>query len=110
MPTIEGVSHDTAQWVAEASWKGKMPGGRSKSGRKQKRLVWRISDAAPLGEFVDASLPAAPPPERPSAEPTHPGWAMSTFELLHGVEISEEDPSTVPAELIDELFKKKPPG
>lgn len=73
-------------------------------------MVWRISDAAPLGEIVDASLPAAPPPDRPPLEPTHRGWAMSSFELLHGVEITEEDASTVPAELIDELFNKKPPS
>ena len=62
-----------------------------------------------LGEFVDASLPASPPAPRVPFEPAHPGWAMSSFELLHGVEITEEDPSTVPAELIDELFNQKPP-
>ncbi len=82
---------------------------RKQSGGLKKRLVWRISEAAPLGEIVDASRPAIPPPPRTTVEPSQPGWAMSTFELLHGVEITEEDPSTVPAELIDELFNKKTP-
>ncbi len=79
---------------------------RSES-RPKKRMVWRITDAAPQGEIVNLNQQVVrPPPSEAPTEPSQPGWAMSSFELLHGVEVSEEDPSTVPAELIDELFKK----
>lgn len=76
-----------------------------------KRLVWRISQAAPLGEFVDPSAPV-PVPERedlPEASSSG-GWVMSSFELLHGADVSE-GPETVPDDLFDELFpspKAKP--
>ena len=87
-----------------------MLGAKRKRERPKPRMVWRISSAAPLGQLVDVASPVEPPVLRPPAEPTLPGWSMSSFELLHGVEITEEDPSTVPAELIDELFNKKPPS
>ncbi len=87
-----------------------MLGAKRKRERTKPRMVWRISSAAPLGQLVDVASPVEAPVLRPPAEPTPPGWAMSSFELLHGVEITEEDPSTVPAELIDELFNKKPPS
>jgi hypothetical protein len=31
-------------------------------------------------------------------------WASSSFDLLHGVDVSEDDPTTIPAELYDELL------
>jgi hypothetical protein len=82
-----------------------------------KRLVWRITEAAPLGEFVDPSLTPAVvrrdlSPEE-AQERGQGGWVVSTFELLNGTDISE-GPDTVPDELFDELFPppkvvKKPP-
>jgi len=71
----------------------------------QKRLVWRISQAAPLGEFVDpnAPLPALEREDLPETS-TGGGWAMSSFELLHGADVSE-GPDTVPDEVFDELFR-----
>jgi len=69
-----------------------------------KRLVWRISEAAPLGEFVDPN--AAPPAQAPAppGESERPGgWVLSSFELKHGVDVREGD-DTVPGELFDELF------
>ena len=31
-------------------------------------------------------------------------WASSSFDLLQGVEVTEDDPDTIPAGLYDELF------
>lgn len=70
----------------------------------KKKLVWRISAEAPLGEFVDPDNHL--PPMSPKAPViAQPGWANSSFELMRGVDISE-DAETVPAELFDELFRK----
>jgi hypothetical protein len=77
-----------------------------------KRLVWRITEAAPLGEFVDPSL--SPAKSRRELSPDEPGersrggWVVSTFELLNGTDISESA-DTVPAELFDELFPRPTP-
>ena len=81
---------------------------RGKLTALKKRKVWRISSAAPLGEFVDpdARPPATAPAEQGEAPSAiHRSWSISSFELMNGVDISEEDPSTVPADLFDELFK-----
>jgi hypothetical protein len=67
-----------------------------------KKVIWRMTDAAPLGEFVDPNVVASPPPKaRPEGAPG--GWVVSSFELLQGTEISE-GPDTVPDDLFDELF------
>jgi hypothetical protein len=78
-----------------------------------KKLIWRITEAAPLGEFVDPNVVAPPTPKvRPEGAPG--GWVVSSFELLHGTDISES-PETVPDDLFDELFPpvadpSKPPA
>ncbi len=72
-----------------------------------KKLVWRISESAPLGEFVDpTALPPTPSDLNDRPEVSSGGWVMSSFELLHGAEVTE-NPDTVPDDLFDELF---PPG
>ncbi len=76
---------------------------KNSAGRK-KKLIWRISSDAPLGEFVDPDA-QAPPISVTSPDVAQPGWAISSFELMRGVDISE-GPETVPADLFDELFKK----
>ena len=66
------------------------------------RLVWRISDHAPLGEWVDPTL--APEPLKTDLPEVSSGrWLRSSFDLLNGVEIND-DPNTVPDDLFDELF------
>ena len=75
---------------------------KNSTGRK-KKLIWRISSDAPLGEFVDPDV-QVPPVAVKSSDTTQPGWATSSFELMRGVDISE-DPETVPADLFDQLFK-----
>jgi hypothetical protein len=72
------------------------------------RLVWRISERAPMGEWVD---PAAHvddqtlPPNLP--EVSSGGWVISSFDLLHGTDITEDD--TIPGDLLDELFPMELP-
>jgi len=75
---------------------------KNSTGRK-KKLIWRISNDAPLGEFVDPDAQVPSVAVKPY-DVAQPGWAVSSFELMRGVDISE-DPETVPAELFDQLFK-----
>ncbi len=69
------------------------------------KLVWRISESAPMGEWVDPTklddldLSAALP------EVSSGSRVDSSFDLLRGTDISEDDAGdTVPSELLDELF------
>ena len=83
-----------------------------KSISQGRRLVWRITEAAPFGEFVDPEVtrPLAPQPAPAEVEErSRGGWVISSFELLHGADVSEGD-DTVPAELFDELFAPCKPG
>ena len=63
------------------------------------KRVWRISDSAPAGEWVDPQAPVATP--RPRAEPAPreahaSGWLTSSMDLLGGAEIIEFPDSTAP--------------
>jgi hypothetical protein len=69
-----------------------------------RRRVWRVSEAAPLGEFVYPD--EAPPKPAAESEPIDPGWRMSSFELTHGLEVSETPADTVPGDVFDELFRR----
>ena len=71
------------------------------------RRVWRITQNAPLGEYVDPDQEAAAQTQqRPLIErPEPPGWQASSFELSHGLEVSDET-DTIPGDLFEELFKK----
>ncbi len=66
------------------------------------KLVWRISERAPMGEWVDASRNDE---SAPSALPevSSGGWVMSSYDLLQGSDTSEVE-DTIPGELFDELF------
>ena len=68
-----------------------------------RKVVWRITADAPLGEFVE---PGAPPPSAVVPdEPVPAGWVASSFDLKHGVEV-REDGDTVPGDLYDALFSR----
>jgi hypothetical protein len=69
-----------------------------------KRRVWRISESAPLGEYVEPDT-AAPAPVAPKDQPevSTGGWILSSFDLLQGTEVNE-NPDTVPDDLFDQLF------
>lgn len=68
--------------------------------------VWRISENAPMGEWVKpgtkpvAASRSAALPKRPDTRDASP---RSSFDLLDGVEVSDAG-DTVPDDLFDELF------
>ena len=70
---------------------------------KPKRLVWRISEAAPLGEWVDLSGPPAKVTTPIEVEASSRSWVGSSLDLLDGVEVNE-DQETMPDSLLDEFF------
>ena len=75
---------------------------KNSEGHKPRR-VWRVTQNAPQGEYIDPDnlpQPLARPLERPE-----PGWLVSTFELTHGLDVTDET-DTLPGDLFDELFKK----
>jgi len=82
---------------------------RVKGPAPPRKLVWRISEAAPAGEWVDpTSVEGCAPMQAGLPEASSGGgWVMSSFDLLTGVDVSDED-VTVPGDLLDELFP--PPG
>lgn len=74
-----------------------------------KKIIWRMSGNAPLGEYVsssgevtagDATTPAG------SAPGSQSSWQLSSVELLHGLQVSEQPLDTLPGELLDEFFKR----
>jgi hypothetical protein len=88
-----------------------------------KRLIWRITEAAPLGEYVDAAdvasaaaaaraaasaANAAHAQVLPEATVSSGGWVVSSFELLHGADVTEGY-DTVPGDLFDSFFSPSPP-
>jgi hypothetical protein len=77
---------------------------------KPKRLVWRMSENTPMGEWVDPDAPVGPAPATELPEVSHGGWVTSSFDLLRGADVSD-DPDTVPDALWNELFgaPKAPP-
>lgn len=75
-----------------------------------KRLVWRISENSPMGEWIDPSI------RRPSpVAALHPAdllssWSTSSYDLLNGIQVTEI-PETEPGELFTEpgeLFAESP--
>jgi hypothetical protein len=75
---------------------------------KARRLVWRITERAPLGAWV--VLDAKPEPsalgssliELPEVS-TNGGWLVSSFDLLNGTDVQEVE-DTIPGDLFDEMF------
>ena len=77
-------------------------------GRKS-ALIWRISAEAPQGQWVDPTKSRNDPPMGNLPEVSYGGWASSSFDLLRGVDVTD-DPDTVPDALFDELFASKKDG
>ena len=70
------------------------------------KRVWRITPEAPHGRFVDAN-DVPPPPVTELEHRDREGWAMSSFDLTYGLDVTEVDgEDTVPGALMDELFGK----
>ncbi len=68
------------------------------------KLVWRISKSAPKGEWVDPGVSKEPTSALAQEVASGSSWASSSFDLLAGAQVSEEDATTIPADLYDELF------
>jgi len=75
---------------------------RSKTTTPVKK-VWRISESAPMGEWVNKSAPISPKASKDLPEVSSGTWVKSSYDLLDGTEVTE-DPDTLTAELFDELF------
>jgi hypothetical protein len=93
------------------SWRAVQPGPIDeafavKSTKKpaQRRLVWRITPEAPMGEWVDPSLP--PPPRKPVERDHTSGFMTSSMDLLGGADV-DSSADTVPDHLFDELFPRQ---
>jgi hypothetical protein len=69
-----------------------------------KKLVWRITPDAPKGAWVDPA--SIRPPKEDAPQWGSETWAMSSFELEYGADISEVS-DTVPEALLDQLFPPK---
>jgi hypothetical protein len=68
-----------------------------------RRRIWRMSKGDPKGTYVDAGN--APSAEPKSEDERHSGWAVSSFELKYGLDVSDVE-DTVPAALLDNLFNE----
>lgn len=69
----------------------------------------------PPGILPPGVRDSEPPPEAIEAGPEAPAkvdrwWYESSWDLRHGLEVSDQLEDTVPAELLDELFKEPAPA
>lgn len=82
----------------------KPPAARPRNAPPTKRAIWRISESAPMGEWVDpdALSEAKPAPKAPPRETSGGGWIESSMDLLNGADVSE-DHETSPGELFDDV-------
>ena len=71
------------------------------------KKVWRISESAPMGEWVVKAAPVVAKPSTELPEVSYGSWVTSSYDLLDGSEVIE-DPDTLPGDLFDELFAPKP--
>ncbi len=74
-----------------------------KAPARTRNQVWRIDENAPMGHWVDPAALTTPVAKLEVPEVSSGGWVMSSFDLLHGTDISEIQ-DTVPDALLDELF------
>lgn len=87
----------------------KAPAPRPKTGPPTKRAVWRISESAPMGEWVDPDALPAPGPAAKPRPATSGGWIESSMDLLNGADVSE-DHDSAPGELFDDVnARQRPP-
>jgi hypothetical protein len=73
------------------------------------KKTWRISENAPMGEWVNKLASVAPKHNQDLPEVTHGPWVRSSYDLLDGADVTE-DPDALSAELFDELFAPKKTG
>lgn len=74
-----------------------------------KKIIWRMSGNAPLGEYLSgagANSPAATADSGDLILSSQSSWRLSSVELLDGLHVSEQPLDTLPGELLDEFFKR----
>ena len=86
---------------------------KSKKTPAVKKVVWRMSSAAPLGEYVSPEQGASPAGASSKTAPKPTGkpdprssWKLSSLELSDGLLVSEQPLDSLPGDLIDEFFKR----
>lgn len=85
----------------------------NKTKPKTTKMIWRISEAAPLGEWVrPVDIEAhrhrgEPASEEDAREKSERGWHHSSRELVQGMEVHEESLDTLSDDVLDQLFNKK---
>jgi hypothetical protein len=75
--------------------------------KRPNRIVWRMTARAPMGEWVNLDAPLVQPIKTELPEVSSGNWVSSSWDLLHGTEVSD-NPDTVPSALWDELFEPPP--
>jgi hypothetical protein len=73
---------------------------RPKKSTTPAKKVWRISESAPMGEWVN-EVRRDPKPSKDLPEVPHGPWVRSSYDLLDGTDVTEE---AFPGGLFDELF------
>jgi hypothetical protein len=74
-----------------------------------KKIIWRMSDHAPLGEYLSGSESNALSEATAASNVeliTQSSWKLSSVDLLDGLQVSEQPMETLPGELLDEFFKR----
>lgn len=69
------------------------------------KVVWRISERAPMGEWVKPGAQMTNP-SKDMPEVSYGSWVTSSYDLLDGADVTE-DPDTILGDLFDELFAPK---
>jgi hypothetical protein len=64
------------------------------------KKVWRISESAPMGEWVNEVAPASKP-SKDLLEVSSGPWVRSSYDLLDGTDVTEE---ALPGGLFNEMF------
>ena len=66
-------------------------------------LVWRISEQAPMGEWIDLAAPKRRIPASQLPAVMHSSWATSSFDLSDGASVIESGDAEGDT-LFDDLF------
>ena len=77
---------------------------RSRAPPRAKARVWRVTPAAPQGEWVDPTTIL--PPQEEATERDTSSRAMSSFDLRYGADITDVS-DTMPSDLLDLMFPPK---
>jgi hypothetical protein len=69
------------------------------------KKVWRISETAPMGEWVNKDAPPVAKPSLNLPDVSSGTWVISSYDLLDGTDVTEE---VLPDDLFEELFTRQP--